>query len=126
MTKHGIWRHCPFKIYRSERLFVDMTFEQDFVRLDKKLIAKTLKAIMQFGSFKSLELFGIDSQIEINAQQLPEHQIEDVHHSPGDFRNQNQHFHRHKNKMNFYTKSKKAKNVASSRNGCRKFVILSV
>ena len=105
---------------------MDMAFKQQVVGLNKKLIAKTLRSVMQLRAFKSLPLLGIGSQVKINAQQLLEHQIEDIHNASRDLGDKYKHFHRHKNKMNFYTKSKKAKNVASSRNGCRKFVILSV
>ena len=93
MTKHGIGCHRPLKLYRAERLLVDMAFKQEVVGLDKQLISKALRTVMQLGAFKSLPLLGIGSQLEINAQQLLEHQIEDIHHASGDLGDKYQHFH---------------------------------
>ena len=121
-----IWRHSTFKLHRAERLLMNMPFKKNVNSLHKRLITKALHSIMQFGFFKSLELLGIGSQIVFNAQQLLEHQIEDIHHTACDLRNKNQHFHRHKNRTIFDTKGKKPKNVATSPKRHRKVVILSV
>ena len=121
-----IWRHRAFKLHRAKRLLVNMPFKKNVNGLHKRFSSKALHSIMQFGFFKSLELLGIGSQIVFNAQQLLEHQIEDIHHAACDLWNENQHFHRHKNRMIFNTKGKKAKNVATSPKQHRKVVPLSV
>ena len=79
---------------------------------------------MKFRSIKGLELLGIGGEFEIQSKQLLENQVEDVHHASRDLWNQNQHFHRHKDKMIFDMKGKNPKNVASSPKQCRKVVFL--
>ena len=84
---HRVWSHGSLKLNHSERLFVNVTFKKQLIRFYKRLIVNPLSAIMHLKSLKCHELFFAGSQIEFETKQLPEHQIEDIHHAPCDFRN---------------------------------------